>query len=333
MFKKILIVGHSNIGDVCYDLAVVDPMRQKYPKAKIAFLTSPQGKNIVRHHKGIDEIITFYRHGKEKGFFNRLKFILRLRKEKFDLAVVLRKSFMFNFFGAVKAWVAKKDSKNLIHPVDLYLNLLRKHGVEVKKASFHYNLLVEEQSFCDAFLKEKGVGPNDPLIGILPLAAWSLKSWPIDKWNELAGILKHQYGMNVINLGKLPDDDIGEKVSQSMTDDIISADQSSLTQAMALLQRCRLFIGPDSSFLHLASCMGIETIGLYGATLSDCFFPYFHRHNIILPNKKLDCMPCYPGSHAVCCDVEVRPDFGPCMHGINVEEVLKEVKKVLKLDK
>ncbi|MFH1678651.1 MAG: glycosyltransferase family 9 protein [Candidatus Omnitrophota bacterium] len=331
MFQNILVVGHSNIGDVCYDLAVVDPLHKRYPEARVAFLTSSRCKGIVNNYKGIDKIITFDRYGKDKSFFHRLRFILELRKEKFDLAVVLKKSMTYKFLGISNAWCLKKGPLHPNHPVDLYLKLLRVHGIEVQTASFSFNLDDSERIFCENFLKKRSICPKDTLIGILPLAAWSLKSWPIEKWNKLTEILRNQYGIKVINLGKMPKNDLGRRISKEISGQIIPADETTLLQARALLQRCHLFIGPDSSFLHLASCMGIETIGLYGATSSEHFYPYFHRHNIVCLEKRLSCMPCYPGAGHSCQNGETKYDFGPCMEAIRVEDVLTAIKERLNL--
>jgi ADP-heptose:LPS heptosyltransferase len=328
MFKKILIVGHSNIGDVCYDLAVVHPLQQSFPEAKISFLTSPQCKGIVEGYRGIDKIITFDRHGKDKGV-RRLRFVAGLRKEKFNLAVVLKSSLTYTFLGIPHVWkIQKKERSQGKHLVELYLKLLRDHGLRVDEAIFDFALSEQDRVYCEDFFKKKGISPQDTLVGILPLAAWSLKSWPIEKWNQLAVILKKQYEMKVINLGKLPNNDLGTRISKKMSDEIISADKTSLAQAKALLQCCKLFIGPDSSFLHLASCMGIETIALFGATSHQYFYPYFHRHNIILPRKNLPCMPCYPGPGPSCND-DNKLDFGPCMEGVSVEDVVAMIKERL----
>ncbi len=179
------------------------------------------------------------------------------------------------------------------------MDALGSHGLKVDAASFDFNLTKTDINFCENFFKEKGIQPQDRLIGVLPLAAWLLKSWPIKKWNKLAEILKNQYKMKVLCLAKVPNNDLGRRIIKEISPEIISAGTTTLSQAKALVKHCRIFIGPDSSLLHLASCMGVEAIGLYGPTPSNHFYPYFHRQNIILPEKKLPCMPCL-GKKPVC---------------------------------
>ncbi|MDP8253127.1 MAG: glycosyltransferase family 9 protein [Candidatus Kaelpia aquatica] len=333
-FKNILIIGHSNIGDTCYDLVVIDPLRRRFPQAKISFLTSSRVDNIVRGYKGLDKVFTFDKHGKDRGVIGRLRLIIVLIKKRLDLVIVLNSTLMHKFLGIPCVWSVRgyldcKPSENKIHIVDTYLEFLQFHGIDAQKEIFSFALGEKENNFVDAFLAREGISSKDRLIGILPIAAWSLKSWPIDKWNELAAILKSQYGIKIINLSKSSNDSFSQMVLKNISSEIISADKTTLRQAMALIKRCNLFIGPDSSLLHLASCMGIETIGLYGATPASRFYPYFHHHNVIASKEKFDCMPCYPGFKLFPC--KGKSWFSACMEGISVEDVLELVKQKLDL--
>ena len=307
-------------------------MRKVYPKAQISFLTSCRCQDIVSDYEGVNRIITFDRHGKHKGLLNRLRFTADLRKEKFDLIIVLKGSLNYIFMGVPNVWCAKRQaSKKYRHPVDKHVDLLHFHGVNTEDVSFSFNLTKADDVFWEDFSKKEGVLPNDTLIGILPLAAWSLKSWPIERWNKLAEILKNQYGIKVLNLAKMPNSDLGRRVAKEISKEIIPADKTSLSQAKALLKHCQIFIGPDSSLLHLSSCMGVETVGLYGATSGEHFYPYFHRHNIVFPERKLSCVPCYPGKKPACCANGTKRDFGACMEEIPVESVLGIIQEKLNL--
>jgi heptosyltransferase II len=323
--KNILIIGHSNIGDVCYDLVVIRPLQRHFPEAKIHFLTSSRCRDIVDGYNGIHSVITYDRSGKDKGFLRQVQFVLSLRERRFDLAVVLKKTARQVFLGAKNVWYVKTGKPRQAHPVDRYLKLLKDNGVGADKAIFDFTASKQEIDFCKNFFQDNNIGPDDKLAGIMPLAAWSLKSWPVEKWNELAKVLTHQRGFKVIAVSRLPDNSLGSKVLASLSKDIIMADKTTLLQAMAIIKRSAVFIGPDSSLLHIASCMGIKTIGLYGPTPISCFYPYFHRDSIVLPSGKFNCMPCCPGMNVICNQGKRWHDFGPCMQDIKVEDVLAKI--------
>lgn len=334
MFKNILIIGHSNIGDVCYDLVIINPLRRRFPQAKISFLTSSRAENILQGYDGLDKVFTFDKYTKDKGLHGRLRLMAALVREKFDLALVLKNTLMHKFLDIPCVWSVRKylgcePSEKKMHVVDVYLEFLRFHGIDAQEATFGFSLGEEERDFCDTFLAKEGISAKDRLVGVLPLSAWSLKSWPIDKWNGLTGILKSQYGIKVINLSKSSSDPFSQMVLKNISPEIISADKTTLRQAMALIKRCNLFIGPDSSLLHLASCIGVEAIGLYGPSSGEYFYSYFHRYNTVVSKEKLDCMHCYPGLNY--CPCKEKFWFGACMEGISVKDVLELVRQRLNL--
>ncbi|MDD5089782.1 MAG: glycosyltransferase family 9 protein [Candidatus Wallbacteria bacterium] len=330
MSKKILIFGHSNIGDAIYDLVVINPLREKFPDAEIVFVTTSRCRSVVDGYKGLNRVLVFDKEGKDRGWLSKWRFTSYLRKEKFDLVVLLKNSMHYLFLGVPHVWRVKRPSPSENrHSVDRFIEMLNSNGVNAESASFSFSVNESDAAFCDELLQKNHVGPRDSIGGILPLAAWSMKSWPIEKWNLLAEILKIQHGIRLVNLGKFPDNAFGKNAAEKMSDLIIAADDTTLAQAKALLQRCSFFIGPDSSLLHLASCMGIETIGLFGATSCDRFYPYFHQHNVIRTKIKMNCMPCYPGPGPSCSNDLNPRDFGLCMETIETGDVLELLKKRL----
>lgn len=332
--KNILIIGHSNIGDVCYDLTVVNPLRSHFPQAQISFLSSARTNNIVEGYKGLDRVLTFDKYARDRGLSGRLRLMMFLAREKFDLAVVLKSTLMYLFLGIPRVWSIRKylggaPWKQKRHIADIYLEFLRSQGIDAQKAIFDFGLGQEEEKYCDSFFVQKNISAKDKLVGILPMAAWPLKNWPIDKWNKLAESLNSLYGIKVIAFGKFSGDSYSQMILNNISQKIILARDTTLKQAMSLIKRCDLFIGPDSSLVHLASCLGINTIGLYGATPSTHIYPYFHRHNLIASQAKIACMPCYPRGKP--CQTKTKFGVGVCMDDIGVEDVFGLAKKNLGL--
>ncbi|HDZ76574.1 MAG TPA: lipopolysaccharide heptosyltransferase family protein [Candidatus Omnitrophica bacterium] len=335
IFKKILIMCHSNIGDVCYDLVVIDPLRRQFPDAGIFVLTSLRAACVAEGYKDLEKVIIFDKHAKDRNFLGRLRLVTSLIRERFDLVIVLKSSLMYKFLCIPHSWSLKKylgcsPAEAGIHGADTYLAFLRSHGVEAKQAIFNFVLDKTEEDFCNTFFKEKDIDKEGKLVGILPLAGWSLKSWPIDRCNKLATLLKEKYGIKTIALGDIEDSVFKELILPHISDDLIFAGKTTLKQAIALLKCCDVFIAPDSGLSHLASTMGIKTIGLYGPTPKNYIYPYFHQQDMIFPRKKLECMPCYPElTHCIC---KERGDLlSDCMKGISVEDVLDSVKRNLEL--
>ncbi len=336
MKKNILIIGHSNVGDVSCGLAVVSPLKKYFKDSSLSFYTSQMSRDIVGGYPGIDEVIVYDKRTRGFGPLKRLKMIASLREKRFDLVVVLKSTLMQNFLGVKDIWSVKKFTRGKVsnqkkHIVDIYLAFLKEHGVSsalTNKAIFDFSFNDDDNAFCEQFLKKKGINLSEKIVCILPISAWSFKSWPIEHWNCLTKKLKEK-GVRVVALGKSSLDPFSENVLKHMSEDIISAiDKTTLKQAMGIIKRCSLFIGPDSSLLHLSSFLGIETIGLYGPTSIDYIYPYFHKHNILVVPEKPECLPCYPETGSLRpCKEDFRP--GKCMEDLNVDLVLDAVKKKL----
>jgi ADP-heptose:LPS heptosyltransferase len=331
LFKNILIIGHSNIGDVCYDLAVIAPLRSNFKQAKINLLTSSRAKELVENYPGIDEIIIFDKHGKDKGIFGQIVLVQSLRKERFDLVIVLNKSLLFNFLGASTVWrieekLRKDKSGDFIHVVDSYLSLLRSKGVSVaEKLIFNFRFDNQEVNFAKNFFAKNSIADSDKVISISPYANWSLKCWPVTKWNELIKVLNKEY--KVIVVGKEGADSYSKIVSREISKQVISAvNQCSLKQSMMIIKRSQIFISCDSSLLHIASCMQIPSIGLYGPTAIGAYYPYFHQDFVIKGEDVPDCTPCLNSKNFARCKAEGK---SPCMLAINVEQVLGRIHQLI----
>ncbi len=89
--KEILIIRTAYIGDVMMTVPILKPLKNRFPDAKISFLTSIGAKEILENNPYIDELITynpfwFYSSTKKKY----LKFIKGLRGRIFDLVIEAR---------------------------------------------------------------------------------------------------------------------------------------------------------------------------------------------------------------------------------------------------
>jgi len=226
----------------------------------------------------------------------------------------------------VRASCENEFAAKKTHPIDIYLKYLNAHRVPAPEPVFDFQF-DKEQKFCDDFLARNGITKQDKIVGILPLAALGHKNWPVEKWNKLAQILKEK-NIKTVAFGRMLPRPYFQHVLSNLSPTIISAiDQTSLKEAAALLKRCQVFIGPDSSLLHIASCLKVESIGVYGPTPVDYVYPYFHKSSILMQPQREEWMVCQTDPKGCRCYDEDRP--ATCMENIAVEAVLQAVLKKL----
>ena len=329
-YKNILIFAHSNIGDVCYDLAVVYPLRRAYPDSRISFVTSKKSAQVGEVVSGIDELIIFDKHGEDKGIGGYMRFIKKIRSRKFDLAIILRDIQMHYFFNIPQVLKPKKSDvrDNTYHVAQKYMRLLSKLGIEAKEPKYEFNFSDKQINYIKQLFLTHKVTEDSFKVCIIPLAGWVLKCWPVEHWNALIDKLIEEFKAKIFLVGKTGSSEWENQFKQKISSKAVSLiDNSSIDESSVLIHNMDLLIGLDTSFLHLASCMGIPSVGLYGATDRKFIYPFFHKEYIVDSRADMDCMPCYPGPNGGSCKSKGP---GPCMEQISPNEVMEKIRQVLK---
>ena len=87
---------------------------------------------------------------------------------------------------------------------------------------------------------------------------WPGKNWPLDRFSNLARVLKNEQGLRTVL--------VGHRDAEGLECDLDLRDMTSAMVTAAVIERCRLFVGLDSFPMHLAQTVGTPTIGLFGQT-------------------------------------------------------------------
>src|SRR3989338_7869369 len=92
--KRILVITLSNVGDAVLTLPVIGALKQNFKNASIDVVVGPRAKEIFEIDPRIDKMEVY---DKATSLFKKLKFIFRLRRNKYNLAVDLRNSLLGYF--------------------------------------------------------------------------------------------------------------------------------------------------------------------------------------------------------------------------------------------
>jgi len=327
-FKNILIFGHNNLGDVCYDLIVVSCLRKEFPRAKISFIVGLQCVELVELCKGVNQAITF---DKQKGFLNYWYFIRRIKAKHFDLSIILRNTQMHYFFAISKQIKSKRYffKKNNLHNAEKNLALLSKIGIKQTSSKLNFSFSKQDIAFAAKLIINTNRGKTNLLVGIMPFAGWTLKCWPVERWNQLIALIDLQLDAKVFVFGKTGKNLWEEKFVRDISDKSISLiNKCSLSRCLSVIKNMDLFIGTDSSLLHFASSLGVPAVGLYGPTDANIFYPFYHRKYRVIANNRLKCMPCYLKARVGSCGVKAMP--AECMKRIEAWQVMEKVNQIIK---
>ncbi|VBB09303.1 lipopolysaccharide heptosyltransferase ii [Lucifera butyrica] len=339
-YNNILIIKLSSLGDIIHALPCAAALRERFPRAKISWITEPPFAGFLPGQPVLDEILIFDKPRlRANGLGGKLSHLQELGRElkarKFDLVLDLQGLFK----SALVAWLTgcperlgyceMRELSGLVsravcgeyrqaHVIDRYLDVIRHLGGKIEKVSFPLPALETEKREMDQMLQELGIAPEERPVVLAPGTSWPTKCWPVEYYGELAARLTGQ-GYKVLVVGSKAESPLAAGIiaaSPQHTYDLTG--RTNLRQLIALFQRIALFVSGDTGPLHLAVAAGAKIIALYGPTNPDRTGPY--GSNSIVLRAGEPCAPCFKKQ---CTTLD-------CMKSISAAKVFAECMAVLK---
>jgi heptosyltransferase-2 len=328
--ETLLVRGTNWIGDAVMTTPAVRAIRKNFLNAKISLLVKPWVAPVFAASPHVDELILYNAELRMKGFFQT---VTRLKNKKFDAAILLQNAFEAAFMAflagiPIRAGyntdarsrllthsVKRTNRIRKIHQVHYYLNLIQNLGFLTYGTELEVNIAKKDCLQAQLRLDRLNVASHELLIGINPSAAYGgAKRWFPDRFAELADRLHEFLGAKVILFGGPLDRDLADRIVRLMKTPAVNiAAETRLEEAMAIIQKCRLFITNDSGLMHVAAALHRPLIALFGSTTPQTTGPWSpSARTIRMP------LPCSPCSHHECPTPPAR-----CMNGIDVDKVFQ----------
>lgn len=342
---KILVVRFSSLGDIILTTPVLDALKENYRDSEICFLTRQKYQGLLEADPRINSVIYFQPEDKDRGIAGLLRLIRCLNQEKFDLTVDLHSSlrsfFIRNLVRAKKKVrydkkllsrlqmvYFKKWKTDSVSTVESYLDSLKKIDIVGQHKVPKLFVKDEDRAWAERFLLEAGTKREELLTGIAPGARWEMKKWGKDKFSFLAKSLSEDLPAKVLLVGDENDQNLIEDIRDYAGEDrAIPVVNLPFNRLLPLIEKCELFISNDSGPMHLASALGVPTMGIFGPTSPGLgFTPSGLKDKIFW--KGVECSPCSLHGKKRC----VR-EKRFCMDEIAAEEVMGEAKRIINADK
>ena len=330
--KKILVIKMSAIGDVILSIPSLKALRLNYPDAWISVLVGKKSKDIIRNCPYVNDRIVY----QPPGGFDRWMYLGRmaglLAKEDFDVVIDLQNnntSHALSFLSGARIraghdngkWSfflnrkSKVSARAAISPLEHQFSVLRlldlKHfeGLDLELWTEK-----KEEGAVQDFLNGQWVSPTQPLVGINLTASprWQTKKWPLLYFAKLCDELAKRNIRVVVTGSEEDKNEALELLSLTTNRPINAVGKTSVTELVALIRRCQVFISSDSAPMHIAAGLDVPLIALFGPTDPK-------RHLVASDNyqvfwKEISCSPCY---------LRTCPIGHLCMKKISVGEVLE----------
>lgn len=341
--KSILIIRTAYIGDIILTLPILKPLKELYPDAKIAFLTSSKAKEVLENNPYIDEILTydafwFYHKGLKEALVDHWKFLKLLRSKSYDLVIEARGDIRdiallayltkskyrvsYNVGGGGYLLTHVIPFKRIKHKVEYHLDIVRFLGCESNPVEWSIYLKPEEKNCGRILLLNEGVGESDFIVGIHSGGRLGLKCWFDRGYAEVADWIATRTGAKIVFTGSEDERGLIENIITKMGNPAINlSGKIDLRLLSSLIERFNLFICNDSAPLHFASAMKTPTVAIFGPSKSKETGPYGNLHRVVEKN-----FPCRYQCNENSCHHE---RFHACMKEITVENILEAVRSLL----
>lgn len=315
---KILIIRFSSIGDLTQALSLPSFIKSYVPQAEIHFVTRKDLSEIVNSHPHINKTWILDRSEGFSGLFNLIK---KLRKENYthlyDAHNNLRSFFINMLVPAKKKLTRPMMRLKRLLLLKFHINLFEKpfSGQRdlikpLEKWGMSFRLPPAPQIFLtdDKKMAAQKLVSAAPFICLVPSAAYELKRWPIEYWQQLIQLNPDK--KFVVLAGAT--DDFTEKLTPNANILNLTGKTDLLTSA-AIIEKAQMTITNDTGLLHFSEQLGKPTIALMGPAP----FGFPSRPTTIIFERELACRPCSKHGQGPC----TNPNFQECLRSISPLEV------------
>jgi ADP-heptose:LPS heptosyltransferase len=298
--ENLLLIRLKSIGDVVFTLPAVNALRDRFPTAKISFLTSKENASLPRGFRAVDEIIALDRAAFRTGnpwkigreFFSLLR---RLRAGKFSLVVDFQgfgETAWFarltgapqrwgSVYGAGRQWAYTRglirDEK--LHPADWNLRLLAECGIQAGTVKNDFSLPAEASAMARDFWAENKLDLHKPTLLIQPFTSTEQKNWPLENYLAVARHWRER-GVQVIFAGGPAD---REPLAAASAEQFCVVTTLPLLGSAGLVQLATLTLGGDSGLGHIAVAQGRRVVMLMMHRRPGACVPFGHSDWAIVP--------------------------------------------------
>lgn len=270
----ILFITATRIGDAVLSSGLIKRLFDEIPEARFTIVAGPPAAPLFAHVPGLDRIIVFE---KSRGGGHWVELWRKVRHTRWGLIVDLRGSGISRFLSTRRRAIHHRSGQ----PIHKVLEAARTLRIEDDPAAPYIFTNPGVETYADELTRGAG-----PILAMAPAANWLGKTWPVERFSQVAMTLLHGYGPlaggRLMVLGGPGDEALGRSLKDSAGRRFINlAGKVDPLTAFACLKRARIFIGNDSGAMHLAAAAGAPTIGLFGPSDERLYAPWGEHARVV----------------------------------------------------
>lgn len=331
------MVNVNWLGDVVLTIPFIRALRENFPDSFIASTIPQRCKEVLEGCPYLNEVIYFDERTTHRQLWKRIKFILKLRKGRFDTAILIHRSLTrtiicflagiknrIGYYTRKRGWLLTKKikplSKGKLHRADYYLGILEGMGLKIGSRVYEFFLNESHRESIEMKLRAAGLRESEHFAVLHPGANEPIRRWPVENFVHLAHRISQELGLRVVVSGADKDIILGRKIEELSPVELINlCGKTSLKELAALFEKADFVVCGDTGPMHIASAVGASVICLFGTASPKITCPR-GRGKYVIIQKDVGCViPCY----------KLDCKDNRCMKAITIEEVLEKIEEFI----
>ena len=305
---RFLVRSPNWLGDAVMTQRAVRAFKCGRPDARLAVLTPAKLEAFWKSIPEVDEVVSFTPE-------DSLLAIAKTIRGRFEAAILFPNSFR----SAAEVWLAgiprrvgfrgslrsllltqiidepkvKKTSRPK-HQADRYWHIAKRCGA------------IEPQS-----LETPSPRQTEMVFGVCPGAEFGpAKCWPTERFRKTMELVSQKVACSWVIVGTDRDRELATEILQGFdgkAEDLTG--ETSLEKLIEQIRQLRVLLTNDTGTMHLADCLGIPLVAIFGSTEPRLTGPRSPTSTVL--RHQVECSPCFLRE----CPLDFR-----CMHAVAPEE-------------
>jgi ADP-heptose:LPS heptosyltransferase len=287
--RELLVIRqHNQMGDMVLCLPTLHALRERWPQARLRFVTAPICRELLQDHGDIDELLVFHKRAMRRptALWTWLR---HLQRPRADLAIVLG-SVSFSTTSALLALLSRArvrigassrpfgselsdavyhrelTAATGVHEVERNLSTLQALGIHADGEPPRLWATPQARATAQAFLVAGAEGRQEHRTVVLHTGAGKLPNvWPAEYFARLANQLVATGNVRIVLTEGPRDAAIVDAVERQASVPMLRW-RRTLGETMGLLQASDLIISNDTGMAHVAAALQRPTLVLFGPT-------------------------------------------------------------------
>lgn len=290
----------SALGDVCNLVPTVRALQRQWPEARITWIVGKGEHSLLSGLSGVEFVV----YDKASGVAGMREIWRKLADTRFDVLLHMQQALRASVLSLglkadvrvgydkarAKDWQHWFTHRQLnahprAHVLESFMDFARLLGVDPAHTQrLEWGLSIPDAAYAEAARLSGEV----PYVLVSPCANPRLRNFRNWSAEGYATVIEHlwaQHGLKTLLTGggSPLEREMGERIRHLVPNAAIidAIGSSSLKGLLALIDRARMVIAPDSGPVHMANALGTPTVGLYATTNPDRAAPYLWREFVV----------------------------------------------------